>query len=442
MKRKNKIEINYIIKKFQNLHLIIVLIILYFFIHLSYENKCINRKLDLINEITMTIKEIGEQYIIGEDSEIIPNEIYVNGEKQNTTNKTVNLVKEENIIILKWDSPVTDCSFLFDNLNNISKIDLSKFDSTSITNAFKMFSGCSKLTTIIFDNFNTSLIQNMSCMFYECSLLTSLKLTMFITTKVKDMSYMFQNCSSLKGLDLSNFITSNVIQMDNMFYGCSSLIYLHIDNFDTSLVESMKDMFYDCSSLISLDLYNFNISKISRYSGMLYNVNENITFCISSEIGNFTINCSDICFTERNIKIVVEKKKCLKSCLDDDDYSYEYGNVCYENCPSHTYVSSDITRLCKNKNEGFYYFDNYIYKSCYLLCDSCNKDENIYNCLECISNKGYRNNYVYLNCIKCDEKNIFYQKSKECLDCIYNNKYANYYQYKCIWYYTRWILFI
>ena len=41
------------------------------------------------------------------------------------------------------------------------------------------------------------------------------------------------------------------------------------------------------------------------------------------------------------------------------------------------------------------------------------KDENIYNCLECISNKIYRNNSIYLNCIKCDEKNIFYNSSEE-----------------------------
>ena len=162
---KNIIETNYINKKLENIYLIIIFIISSFSIHLSYENKYINRELDLNNEITMIIKGTGKQYILSKYSNIIPSEIYINGEKQNTTDIQVNLVEEENIIILKWDSPVTDCSYLFFNLNNITKIDLSKFYSSSITNLYNMFSGCSKLTTIIFDNFDTSLVEDMSFMF-------------------------------------------------------------------------------------------------------------------------------------------------------------------------------------------------------------------------------------------------------------------------------------
>ena len=106
MKRKNKIKTNYINKKYENIYLIIIFIISSFYIYLSYENKYINRELDLKNEITITINGTGEQYIISEKSGIIPNEIYVNGERQNASGRTVNLVEEENIIILKWNSPV------------------------------------------------------------------------------------------------------------------------------------------------------------------------------------------------------------------------------------------------------------------------------------------------------------------------------------------------
>ena len=52
----------------------------------------------------ITVKGTGEQYIISNSSRIIPSEIYVNGEKQNKTGRTVNLIEEENIIILKWNS--------------------------------------------------------------------------------------------------------------------------------------------------------------------------------------------------------------------------------------------------------------------------------------------------------------------------------------------------
>ena len=190
MKRKNKIKTNYINKKYENIYLIIVFIILSFSIYLSYEK-------DLYNEITITIKGTGKQYIVSKSSEIIPSEIYVNEEKQNTAGRTVNLVEEENIIILKWNSPVTDCSYLFATLNNIIGVDLSKFDSSSITNLHRMFSGCSKLKTIIFGNFGTSLVEDMSGMFDGCNLLKSLNLTMFDTSKVNDMYCMFYDCSSL-----------------------------------------------------------------------------------------------------------------------------------------------------------------------------------------------------------------------------------------------------
>ena len=195
MKRKNKIKTNYINKKYENIYFIIIFIISSFSIYLSYENKYINRELYLNNEITMIIKGKGEQYILS--NPIIPSEIFINGEKQDTTDIQVNLIEEENIIILKWDSPVTDCSILFSNLNNIIKIDLSKFNSSSITNLNGMFLGCSKLTTIIFDNFDTSLVEDMSYMFYRCNLLTSLNLTMFNTSKVKYMNFTFNDCSSL-----------------------------------------------------------------------------------------------------------------------------------------------------------------------------------------------------------------------------------------------------
>ena len=206
MKKKNKIKTNYINKKYENIYFIIVFIISSFSIYLSYENKYIDKELDLNNEITITIKGTGEQYIVSNSSRIIPSEIYVNGEKQSAAGRTVNLVEEENIIILKWNSPVTDCSYLFATLNNIIKIDLSKFDSFSITNLHRMFSGCSKLTTIIFDYFDTSLVKDMTFMFYGCNLLISLNLTMFDTSKVKNMYCMFYGCYSLTTLDLPYFM--------------------------------------------------------------------------------------------------------------------------------------------------------------------------------------------------------------------------------------------
>ena len=51
----------------------------------------------------------------------------------------------------------------------------------------------------------------MNCRFYRSKSLTNLDLSKFNTSKVTDMSGMFEYCESLTNLDLSNFNTQNVL---------------------------------------------------------------------------------------------------------------------------------------------------------------------------------------------------------------------------------------
>ena len=60
-------------------------------------------------------------------------------------------------------------------------------------------------------------------MFRGCKSLTSLDVSKFNTSKVTDMSYMFSECKSLTSLDVSNFNTSNVTDMYRMFDNCANL---------------------------------------------------------------------------------------------------------------------------------------------------------------------------------------------------------------------------
>ena len=86
------------------------------------------------------------------------------------------------------------------------------------------------------------------------SYLTKIDLSEWYTSDITDMNRLFYNCSSLTSLDLSNFDTSNVTSMDYMFDGCSSLTSLDLSNFDTSNVTSMNSMFSNCSKLSNLTL--------------------------------------------------------------------------------------------------------------------------------------------------------------------------------------------
>lgn len=175
-------------------------------------------------------------------------------------------------------------------LSYLTKIDLSGWDTSNVTDMGEMFSGCSSLTSLDVSGFNTSKVTSMGNMFYGCSSLTSLDVSSFNTSKVNSYSSfadMFDGCSSLKALDLSNFDFSNTyasqysglygllrncknlktiklpatVTFNNsgvsfmfMFYGCSSLISLDLSGFDTSNVQYMDNMFSNCWKLTNLTL--------------------------------------------------------------------------------------------------------------------------------------------------------------------------------------------
>ena len=95
-----------------------------------------------------------------------------------------------------------------DLMQHLTKIDLSGWDTSNITDMSEMFSGCSLLTSLDVSGFNTDNVTSMSQMFNSCSSLTSLDVSSFNTSKVNSYSSfqsMFSGCSSLKALDLSNF---------------------------------------------------------------------------------------------------------------------------------------------------------------------------------------------------------------------------------------------
>ena len=161
-------------------------------------------------------------------------------------------------------SKVTCMEWMFGNCLSLATLDLSSFDTSNVTSMNNMFQACLNLAKLDLSNFNTSKMITMSNMFGDCSSLTNLDLHNFDTSNVTDMSYMFSGCSELADLDLSNFNTSNVTNMSNMFYDCSSLTTLDLSNFDTSNVTSMGYMFDKCSNL-TLDCSHWDVDKVIYY---------------------------------------------------------------------------------------------------------------------------------------------------------------------------------
>ena len=196
----------------------------------------------------------------------------------------------------------TGCDFMFEDFKNLVQINFNNnFNTSKVTNMWRMFFNCTSLTNLDLSSFNTSKVTNMGSMFFNCTSLTNLDLSSFNTSKITDMSQMFYICSSLTSLDLSNFNTSNVTNMSDMFYKCSSLTTLDLSSFNTSNVTNMWQMFASCSSLTSLNLGNFNTSKITDMSDMFNSCSSLTNLDLShfntskvTDMSNMFRNCSSL----------------------------------------------------------------------------------------------------------------------------------------------------
>ena len=94
-----------------------------------------------------------------------------------------------------------------------------------------------------------------------------LDLSKFDTSNVTDMSFMFCDCINLEHLNLSNFNTNNAKNLYKMFWNCENLKELDISSFNISKVKSLEYMFFGCYNLLKLDLSSFNFTgdKIINY---------------------------------------------------------------------------------------------------------------------------------------------------------------------------------
>ena len=200
------------------------------------------------------------------------------------------------IDLSSWDtSNITNMNYMFNGCSSLTSLDLSKFDTSRVNMMEDMFNGCKSLTSLDVSNFDTSMVTSMSRMFAGCSSLKSLDLSGFNTSRVDGMAYMFQNCSSLASLDVSNFDTSMVTNIIGMFEGCSSLTSLDLSGFNTSSVNMMGGMFYGCSSLTSLDLSNFDTSMITNMHSMFYGCSS-LTSLDVSNFNTMNVNFMNLMF--------------------------------------------------------------------------------------------------------------------------------------------------
>ena len=97
-------------------------------------------------------------------------------------------------------------------------------------------------------------------------------------------------------------------------------------------------MYHNCLECKSAYLFY----EISVNIKNCYSICEN--FCYLDKLNEF--HCTEICQDSYN-KTIIQEKKCIDDCKNDDTYKYEYNNTCYKECPKGT-ISDANNYLCTN----------------------------------------------------------------------------------------------
>ena len=97
------------------------------------------------SEIHLNIEEKWEQMILNVLFHAKPSKVFVNDIFIDSCKKTCQLNGEINNITLIFDEEIDSCENMFNNLQNITFIDLSGFDTSKVTNMHSMFFNCTNL---------------------------------------------------------------------------------------------------------------------------------------------------------------------------------------------------------------------------------------------------------------------------------------------------------
>ena len=292
--------------------------------NIKLESKQINEIISSVNEIKNNLD--GMKSII---ESIVKNillfntdiddgiNVYLNNEKKN-------IIKDQNKRLIDFypteigkysfeiifNNKLTSLKCFFSECSNITSLDLTNFDSSNVTDMYRMFNRCTKLKEIKgLNNLNTNKVTNMSALFQYCQEIENLNLSNFNTSQVIKMGGMFGGCKKLKEIKgINNFSTNKVIDMNSMFGECLQLEYLDLSNFNTSNVTNMMKMFNKCKKLKKVILNNFDTSNVTN---MAYMFSECFELKIIEGIKKF------------NTKNVTEMKSMFNECsvLEDLDLS-------------------------------------------------------------------------------------------------------------------------
>ena len=300
------------------------------------------------NEIKIKVNIVGTQNVLNTDFTYAPAEAFINDTKVEIDSQyRINVISTNDIIKLSFNKSIDDCSYMFQYLHNIISVDLSDFESSSVTNMEGMFYQCLYLKYINFSDFTTSEVTNMRNMFADCDQLESLNLSNFKTNKVEFMNQMFSCCHQLKYLDFRNINISSITYLDLMFHHCTSLIYIDLSNLNNEIpAHSINSMFVNAAQNFSVCIKayeNIPITMEELKNLGVRNICEN-----SSCPKEFSYKISENIFVEKCTIKELQEGKCILNYINEnqtiEDLEQEKLDNIKEQLTGENFDTSEIDR--------------------------------------------------------------------------------------------------
>ena len=134
------------------------------------------------------------------------------------------------------------------SFSDITSLNLSSWDVSSLTNISDMFSFNTNLVSVDLSNWDSNVITNFISAFQQCTALTTVTgIETLITSNATAISTLFDECNSLAAIDASAWNTSNVVTATGAFKDCTSITSVDISGWDLSSMTDMSAMFSRCS---------------------------------------------------------------------------------------------------------------------------------------------------------------------------------------------------
>ena len=160
---------------------------------------------------------------------------------------------------------------MFYGCHSLTDLDgLAEWDTGNATMLTRMFYDCNRLSTAGITSWNVRKVTTTRGMLYGTPI-TSLDLSAWNTDSLTNIRYMFGSCTKLTSLDLSGWNMSNVTSMESLFGHDQQLTNLRFDGWNTGNVRLMGHMFEYCTKLTSLDLSGWDTSNVTDMYGLFAN---------------------------------------------------------------------------------------------------------------------------------------------------------------------------